>query len=128
MLKYVELKEKPREFLSVTSLTDEEFQALLPTFERGYELLLPAKGEPKEKKTSQRRRQKISSVRHHREIIVHPCVSKNVSVANSARLTIWLESRTSQLLGALVVAGVADEFAGIGNETVAKRRGSSHFN
>ena len=37
MLKYLELKEKPREFLSVTSLTDEEFQALLPTFERCYQ-------------------------------------------------------------------------------------------
>ncbi len=43
MLKYVELKEKPREFLSVTSLTVEEFQALLPTFEKCYQLLSPTK-------------------------------------------------------------------------------------
>ncbi len=43
MLKYVELKEKPREFLSVTRLTVEEFQALLPTFEKCYQLLSPAK-------------------------------------------------------------------------------------
>ncbi len=50
MLKYDELKEKPREFLSVTSLTDEEFQALLPTFERCYELLLPAKPKASRKK------------------------------------------------------------------------------
>ena len=32
MLRYDELKEKPREFLSVTSLTDEEFQALITNF------------------------------------------------------------------------------------------------
>jgi hypothetical protein len=32
MLQYVELKEKPREFLAATGMTDEEFQALLPTF------------------------------------------------------------------------------------------------
>ncbi len=34
MIEYSKLKEKPREFLAVTSLTDEEFQALLPTFEK----------------------------------------------------------------------------------------------
>jgi len=33
MLKYAELKEKPKEFLAATGLTDEEFQCLLPTFE-----------------------------------------------------------------------------------------------
>jgi len=50
MLKYDELKEKPREFLSVTSLTDEEFQVLLPTFERCYEFLLPPKPKAGKKK------------------------------------------------------------------------------
>ncbi len=45
MLRYDELKEKPREFLSVTSLTDEEFQVLLPTFEKWYQL--SAKPKPK---------------------------------------------------------------------------------
>ena len=49
MLRYVELKEKPREFLSVTSLTAEEFQALLPTFEKCYQLLLPPKPKPTKK-------------------------------------------------------------------------------
>ncbi|MBA2747450.1 MAG: transposase [Tatlockia sp.] len=49
MLKYLELKEKPREFLSVTSLTDEEFQVLLPTFERCYQLLSPPKPKPTKK-------------------------------------------------------------------------------
>lgn len=37
MLKYVELREKPKEFLAATGLTDEEFQALLPNFERCYQ-------------------------------------------------------------------------------------------
>lgn len=50
MLRYVELKEKPREFLSVTSLTAEEFQALLPTFEKCYQLLSPPKLKPTKKK------------------------------------------------------------------------------
>jgi len=49
MLRYVELKEKPREFLSVTSLTTEEFQVLLPTFEKCYQLLSPAKPKPTKK-------------------------------------------------------------------------------
>ena len=49
MIKYLELKEKPREFLSVTSLTDEEFQVLLPTFEKCYQLLLPPKPKPSKK-------------------------------------------------------------------------------
>ena len=53
MLKYVELKEKPREFLSVTRLTVEEFQALLPTFEKCYQLLSPTK--PKLNKKHKRR-------------------------------------------------------------------------
>jgi len=49
MLRYDELKEKPRDFLSVTSLTDEEFQVLLPTFEKCYEFLLPPKLKPSKK-------------------------------------------------------------------------------
>ncbi len=49
MLRYDELKEKPREFLSVTSLTDEEFQTLLPTFEKCYQLLSPPKPKPTKK-------------------------------------------------------------------------------
>jgi len=36
MLIYEELKEQPRKFLSLTSLTPEEFEDLLPAFERAY--------------------------------------------------------------------------------------------
>ena len=50
MLQYVELKEKPREFLAATGMTDEEFQALLPTFEKCYQLSLPSKPKPTKKK------------------------------------------------------------------------------
>ena len=50
MLQYLELKQKPREFLAATGLTDEEFQALLPTFEKCYKLLLPPKPKPTKKK------------------------------------------------------------------------------
>ncbi len=65
MIEYSKLKEKPREFLAVTSLTDEEFQALLPTFEKCYELLLPPKPKPSKKKKQRAggggRRSKLSS-------------------------------------------------------------------
>ncbi len=50
MLRYIELKEKPREFLSVTSLTDEEFQVLLPTFEKWYDLSAKPKPKPHKRK------------------------------------------------------------------------------
>ena len=50
MIKYDELKEKPREFLAVTSLTAEEFDVLLPTFARCYEQLLPPKPKAGKKK------------------------------------------------------------------------------
>lgn len=53
MLRYIELKEKPREFLAVTSLTDEEFQCLLPTFEKCYELT--SKPKPKRSKKHKQR-------------------------------------------------------------------------
>jgi hypothetical protein len=49
MLKYAELKEKPKEFLAATGLTDEEFQCLLPTFEKCYEQLSPKKPKPTKK-------------------------------------------------------------------------------
>ncbi len=49
MLKYLELKEKPKEFLAATGLTDEEFQCLLPTFEKCYEQLSPKKPKPVKK-------------------------------------------------------------------------------
>ncbi len=51
MLRYVELKEKPKEFLAATGLTDEEFQTLLPTFENCYQLSSKPKPKtPKKKK------------------------------------------------------------------------------
>jgi len=50
MLKYVELKRKSKDFLAATGLTDEEFQTLLPTFEKCYQL--SAKPKPKATKKS----------------------------------------------------------------------------
>jgi hypothetical protein len=50
MLKYVELKEKPKEFLAATGLTDEEFQCLLLTFEKCYEQVALKKLKPIKKK------------------------------------------------------------------------------
>ena len=45
MLQYDEIKEKPREFLAATGLTDEEFQVLLPTFEKSYWTFFAEKAE-----------------------------------------------------------------------------------
>lgn len=53
MLKYVELKEKPKEFLAATGLTNEEFQALLPNFEKCFQAT--AKSRPKAFKKKKRR-------------------------------------------------------------------------
>ena len=50
MLQYLELKEKPREFVAATGITDEEFQAILPTFEKCYQLSLPPKPKPTRQK------------------------------------------------------------------------------
>lgn len=36
MLKYLELKAKPKEFLCATGLTDDEFQSLLPSFDQAF--------------------------------------------------------------------------------------------
>ncbi len=41
MLKYENLKQKPREFLAATGLTHEEFAIVLPNFQSAYELLHP---------------------------------------------------------------------------------------
>ncbi len=41
MIEYVKLKEKPREFLAATGLRNEEFECLLPTFEKCYQASLP---------------------------------------------------------------------------------------
>lgn len=42
MLSYETLKEKPREFLAATGLTQAEFAVLLPNFETAYEKLYPS--------------------------------------------------------------------------------------
>jgi DDE superfamily endonuclease/Helix-turn-helix of DDE superfamily endonuclease len=54
MLTYDELKEKPRKFVSFTSLTPEEFNVLLPAFERAYLKKYPAS----KTKTGQARKRK----------------------------------------------------------------------
>ena len=55
MLKYLELREKPREFLAATGHTDEEFQALLPAFAECYEKSRPPKPKLTKKKKQRAR-------------------------------------------------------------------------
>lgn len=50
MIEYHKLKDKPREFLAATGLRNEEFECLLPTFERCYQASLPKKPKPSKKK------------------------------------------------------------------------------
>jgi len=59
MLKYVELKEKPKEFLAATGLTDEEFQCLLTNFEKCYQKL----SLPKSKSVKKKRKRKVGGGR-----------------------------------------------------------------
>ncbi len=55
MFRYDELKEKPREFLAATGLTQIEFEVLLPTFEKYYQASLPPKPRPTKKKKQRAR-------------------------------------------------------------------------
>ena len=50
MIEYTKLKEKPREFLAATGIRNEEFECLLPTFEKCYQAALPKKTKPSKKK------------------------------------------------------------------------------
>ena len=51
MLKYLELKAKPKEFLCATGLTEEEFQSLLPSFDQQFlELPLTKPKAPRKKR------------------------------------------------------------------------------
>lgn len=50
MIEYVQLKEKPRGFLAATGLRNEEFECLLPTFEKCYQASLPKKPKLTKKK------------------------------------------------------------------------------
>jgi hypothetical protein len=112
MLKYAELKEKPKEFLAATGLTDEEFQCLLPTFEKCYEQLFPKK--PKlTKKRKQRSRgggRKSKFENSSDKLLFASDLSKNDSVADNARLEFRVEPNAGQLLGASSVADFAAEF------------------
>jgi|SRR5215211_3940210 len=59
MLTYEELKENPRKFVSFTSLTPEEFNVLLPAFERAYLKKYP----PSKTKTGKTRKRKAGAGR-----------------------------------------------------------------
>ena len=102
MLKYLALKEKPKEFLAATGLTDEEFQCLLPTFQKCYEQLPPKKPR-RTKKRKQRakgggRKSKFENLSD--KLLFASDLSKNDSVADNARLEFRVEPNPSQLLGA----------------------------
>ena len=55
MIEYAALKEKPREFLAATGLRLEEFECLLPTFEKCYQASVPPKPKPTKKKKQRAR-------------------------------------------------------------------------
>lgn len=55
MLKYLELKAKPKEFLCATGVTDEEFQALLPSFAQRCQQLPLTKPKGRRKKRQRAR-------------------------------------------------------------------------
>ena len=59
MLTYAELKEKPRKLVSLTSLTVDEFELLLPAFERAYLRKYPVA----QTKTGKERKRKVGAGR-----------------------------------------------------------------
>lgn len=59
MLTYAELKEKPRKLVSLTSLTPDEFDILLPAFGRAYQMRHPAS----QTKTGKARKRKAGAGR-----------------------------------------------------------------
>lgn len=66
MLTYAELKRKPRKFLSLTSLTPDEFEDLLPAFERAYLKKYPASktmaGKTRKRKAGAGRKGSLESI------------------------------------------------------------------
>jgi len=66
MLIYEELKTKPRKFLSLTSLTPDEFEDLLPAFERAYLKKYPASktmtGKTRKRKAGAGRKGSLDSI------------------------------------------------------------------
>jgi hypothetical protein len=119
MLKYAELKEKPKEFLAATGLTDEEFQCLLPTFEQCYVQLSPKKPKPDKRHTQRAkgggRKSKFENLSDKLLFIL--IYQKTIPLSNDARLEFWVEPNAGQLLGSSPVAGFAKEFERDRNET-----------
>ena len=119
MLKYLTLKEKPKEFLVATGLTDEEFQCLLPTFQKCYEQLSPKKPKPTKKRKQRAkgggRKSKFENLSDKLLFIL--IYQKTIPLSNDARLEFWFELNAGQLLGASPVAGFAAEFARDGDDT-----------
>jgi len=66
MLIYAELKTNPRKFLSLTSLTPEEFESLMPAFEKAYLKKYPASktltGKTRKRKTGAGRKSSLGSL------------------------------------------------------------------
>ncbi len=121
MLEYSKLKEKPREFLAATGLRTEEFECLLPTFEKCYQAALPKKPKPLRKKKQRAegggRKSTLKSISD--KLLFASGLSKDISVANDARFTVWYESGTSQLLDSSFAANTAKDIARFGNEARA---------
>ena len=124
MLKYTELKEKPREFLAATGLTDEEFQCLLPQFETCYRQLSPSK--PKTLKKKQKRRAAGGGRKSHLESLSDKLLfilvyQKTCPLQTMQALECGFESTADQPLDTSFVAGFAEGFQCHGDETGTRR-------
>ena len=66
MLTYKELKKNDRKFVSLTSLTPEEFEYLLPAFEQAYQQVFPdtqtKTGQKRERKSGGGRKGVLASI------------------------------------------------------------------
>ena len=81
MLTYAELKKNARKFVSLTSLTPEEFEFLLPAFERAYLKAYPVSktmtGKKRERKAGGGRRMEREPLLQSRKRgLPHRCAGK----------------------------------------------------
>ncbi len=119
MLRYIELKEKSEEFLAATGLTDEEFQTLLPTFEKCYQLSSKPKRKTARKKKQRAagggRKAKLSD--QSDKLLFVLIYQKTAQLQTIHGLQFDLSQPQTRLLGSSPSACFAEEFERDGNET-----------
>jgi DDE superfamily endonuclease/Helix-turn-helix of DDE superfamily endonuclease len=123
MIEYAVLKEKPREFLAATGLTSEEFECLLPTFEKLYRASAPKKSKPtkqkKQRASGAGRKAKLSTI--HDKLLFILVYQKTFQLQtmhglqfalSQGRANYWIHRLLPVLQHSLAALGMKPERAG----------------